>query len=435
MWVKAKRKTGELCLGLFLAIFVLLFSSCTSQRPEVVFMVGGAPDELAYWVQLIKEFEDSTGFAVRMVRQPTDSDQRRQGLVVPLKAKQNNPDVFLMDVVWIGQFVASGWLEPLDSYIYKDNFSTEPYFRSVVDLADKYGDTLFALPVYVDGGLLYYRKDLLERYGYDQPPETWDQLVEYSLAIQAKERKENPNFYGFVWQGAQYEGLVCNFLEFSASNGGGMVEENKIRLSTPENRQALKFMHDLIHVYKISPPNTYTEMKEEEVRSSFQRGNAAFERNWPYAWKLHESDDSPVRGKVGIACLPHFDGNKSVSTLGGWHVGISRHSDAKDKAWELVKYITSYQTQKELVLNLGWNPGRKDVYDDEDIKNSSPHLHILSGIFEKAVPRPNLPYYTQLSELIQRHVNACISGKVDPEEALDKMQAQVEDLIRMYYER
>jgi multiple sugar transport system substrate-binding protein len=432
MGSKAMSKAGRFCLGLFLAIFALFFSSCTSQSPEVVFMVGGAPDELTYWAQLIKEFEDSTGFAVRMVRQPTDSDQRRQGLVVPLEAKQNNPDVFLMDVVWIGQFVASDWLEPLDSYISKDNFSTEPYFRSVVDLVDKYGDTLFALPVYVDGGLLYYRKDLLEKYGYHQPPETWNQLVQYSQAIQAGERKENPDFYGFVWQGAQYEGLVCNFLEFAASNGGGIVEDNKIDLSTPQNQQALKFMHDLIHVYKISPPNTYTEMKEEETRSSFQRGMAAFERNWPYAWKLHQAEDSPVRGKVGICSLPHFDENKSVSTLGGWHVGISRYSDTKDKAWELVKYITSYQTQKKLVLNLGWNPGRRDVYDDEDIKNALPHLQVLSGIFEKAIPRPNLPYYTQLSELIQRNVNACISGKVDPGEALARTQAEAEELIRTY---
>ena len=435
MGVKAKAIKGLLCFNFFLVIFAILFSSCTTQKPEVVFMVGGAPDELEYWAKLINEFEAKAGFTVRMVRQPTDSDQRRQGLVVPLKAGQKNPDVFLMDVVWIGQFVASGWLEPLDPYVSKDSFSTAPFFQKVLTLADIYHDTLFALPVYVDGGLLYYRKDLLEKYGYDHPPETWDQLVEYSQVIQRGERKEDPDFYGFVWQGAQYEGLVCNFLEFAASDGGGIAEGDKIRLSTAENRQALKFMYDLIHVYRISPPNTYTEMKEEEVRSSFQRGNAAFERNWPYAWKLHEAEDSPVRGKVGITALPHFQGKKSVSTLGGWHVGISRYSDAQDKAWELVKYITSHQTQKKLVLNLGWNPGRRDVYEDEKIKSSLPYLHVLSGIFEKAVARPNLPYYTQLSEIIQRQVNACIAGKIDPSQALDRMQAEAEDLIGTYHER
>ncbi|NIM96615.1 MAG: ABC transporter substrate-binding protein, partial [candidate division Zixibacteria bacterium] len=122
------------------------------------------------------------------------------------------------------------------------------------------------------------------------------------------------------------------------------------------------------------------------------------------------------------------------SALGGWHVGISRYCDAKEKAWELVKYITSYRTEKELMLNLGWNPGRKDLYEDEEIKAVFPHLHILSGIFENAVSRPTLPYYTQLSEIIQRYLNACLSGKIQPAQALGQMQEEVENLSGMYYE-
>ncbi len=429
-----KNKAVGLWLAILLAISVVSFGSCTKKEAAIVFMVGGAPDELEYWGELIREFETGTGFDVRIIRQPTDSDQRRQGLVVALKSKQTDPDVFLMDVVWTGQFMASGWLEPLDSYISEDDFTIEPFFEAVIDLADRYDDTLYALPVYVDGGLLYYRKDLLEEYGYAGPPQTWKELLDYSVAIQKQERSEHPGFYGFVWQGAQYEGLVCTFLEFSSSNGGGMISEGKIRLDTPENIQALRFMQDLIHHHKISPANTFTEMKEEEVRSFFQRGNALFERNWPYAWKLHETEGSAVRGKVGTAPLPHFENKKSVSALGGWHVGISRYCDAKEKAWELVKYITSYRTEKELMLNLGWNPGRKDLYEDEEIKAVFPHLHILSGIFENAVSRPTLPYYTQLSEIIQRYLNACLSGKIQPAQALGQMQEEVENLSGMYYE-
>lgn len=431
----SKNKAVELWLAILLAMWVLLLGSCTRKEAAIVFMVGGAPDELEYWEELIREFEAGTGFDVRIIRQPTDSGQRRQGLVVPLKSRHTDPDVFLMDVVWIGQFVASGWLEPLDMYISKTRFSVGPFFEGVINLADKYEDTLFALPVYVDGGLLYYRKDLLAKHGYNSPPETWDELLRCSLTIQEGERGDKPDFFGFVWQGAQYEGLVCTFLEFSASNRGGILRDDQISINTPENVEALELMRDLIHHHEISPPNTFTEMKEEEVRSFFQRGKALFERNWPYAWKLHESAESPVRGKVGIASLPHFKKGKNVSALGGWHVGISRHSDAKERAWELVRFITSYQTEKKLVLNLGWNPGRKDVYEDQEIKDKFPHLHILSGIFENAIPRPNLPYYTQLSEIIQRHVNACLSGRVEPHQALQKTQTEVQDLIQMYHEK
>jgi multiple sugar transport system substrate-binding protein len=428
----SRNKLGSNLLAILLAAVATLAFSCTGKESEMTFMVGGAPDELEYWEEIIAEFEQSSGLNVRIVRQPTDSDQRRQGLIVPLKSRQRDPDLFLMDVVWIGQFVASGWLEPLDSYLITSDFSIEPFFQGVIDFADRYGDTLFALPVYVDGGLLYCRKDLLEEYGYDHPPATWAELTACSDSIQKRERQNNPGFYGFVWQGAQYEGLVCTFLEFVASNNGGILDGQRMRFDTPENLVALQFMHDLIHKHEISPPNTFTEMREEEVRSFFQRGNALFERNWPYAWKLHESEGSAVRGKVAITALPRFDGGRSVSTLGGWHLGISRYSDSKREAWELAKFIASFSTQKKLVLHLGWNPGREDVYQDEEVKQAYPHLHLLAGIFQNAISRPNLPYYSQLSEVIQRHANACLSGGIEPEEALEKMQSEVEKLGRMY---
>jgi multiple sugar transport system substrate-binding protein len=280
--------------------------------------------------------------------------------------------------------------------------------------------------------VLYYRTDLLKRYGYDSPPQTWDQLLRSSQHIQAEEREGNPNFHGFVWQGAQYEGLVCTFLEFTASYGGGILEGGHILLNRPPNVEALKFMQALIHRYAVSPPNIFTEMKEEEVRLVFQRGNALFERNWPYAWKLHQSENSPVKGNVGIAPLPCIEGNQPASTLGGWHVGISRHSDQKGAAWELVEYLCSYETQKQLVLNLGWNPGRTDVYTDSLVLEQLPHLNRLRDVFQYAVARPNVPYYTQISEVIQRNVNGALAGKSDAETALKRMEEETAQITTIY---
>jgi multiple sugar transport system substrate-binding protein len=418
-----------------LILIGLLFCHCTGQEPELTLWIGGAPQEVDYWERLIQDFTETYGYPVRLVRQPTDSDQRRQELVISLESNQPDPDVFLMDVIWIGQFARSGWLEPLDSYIRENEFSTKPFFQGIVTLVDRYNGQLFALPVYVDGGLLYYRSDLLQNHGYLNPPRTWKQLVDYAMSIQEAERKETPNFNGFIWQGAQYEGLVCTFLEFITSHGGGMMVDHAMRLDTPENARALQFMQDLIHRYQISPPNTYTEMKEEEVRSSFQRGNALFERNWPYAWKLHQAEDSPVQNRVGIAPLPHFENGKSASTLGGWHAGISRYSDQKEAAWDLVQFIMSYETQKKLVLNLGWNPGRRDIYADPDVIRALPHLQGLREVFEYAVARPNLPYYVQISEVVQRHANHCLAGKIDPEKALSNMQREIERITGIYEEK
>lgn len=414
-------------------LFLVLFGCARREREQVTFAVGGAPFELDFWETLVAEFEAQSGIEVDLQRQPTDTDLRRQGLVIPLKSEKQDPDLFLMDVAWLAQFAASGWLEPLDALVAGGEVDLDHFFAGVVDLADRYEGALIALPVYVDGGLLYYREDLLREYGYTEPPQTWGDLVAYSRAIQEGVRRQNAGFYAFVWQGAQYEGLVCTFLEFAGSNNGGIViEEHGIRLNSRENVEALHFMHDLIHDYRISPPNTFTEMKEEEVRTFFQLGNAVFERNWPYAWALHQEDGSGVQGRIGIAPLPHFESGESVATLGGWHVGLSRHSDAKPQSLELIAFIVSYATQRRLATHLGWNPGRRDIYLDPDVVQELPYLADLRGVFENARPRPQLPYYTRVSEVLQRYVSGALAGEMTPEEALERAEEEIGRVVERY---
>jgi multiple sugar transport system substrate-binding protein len=173
-------------------------------------------------------------------------------------------------------------------------------------------------------------------------------------------------------------------------------------------------------------------MKEEEVRIFFQQGNALFERNWPYAWALHQGDDSPVKGKVGIAALPHRTGSKSVSTLGGWHIGMSKYSDAKQESFEFIKFVLSYETQKKLALKLGWNPAGRDVYTDADVVDQMPHFVYLRDVFENLYPRPNVPYYTMVSEVIQRYVSGVLSGKLTASQALSAAESDTRKIIEKY---
>ncbi len=417
---------------LIILLLMLIGIQCGNSSEQFTIWIGGSPRELDYWQQIITEFNKQTGYNLQLVRQPTYSDQRRQSLVIDLEAKQPNPDLFLMDVVWLNQFAASNWLQPLDKYVKDNDFQLHQFFQSILNSVDKYKGNLYALPVFLDVALLYYRKDLLEKFGYSEPPKTWSELLNEADKIQKIERKNNPNFYGFLWEGAQYEGLVCTFLEFTSSHGGGIMNNGKVDLYRKSNIEALQFMQDLIHKYKISPPSTYTEMKEEEVRLSFQRGNALFERNWTYAWKLHQSNGSPVKGKVGLTILPHFKGDSSVSTLGGWHIGISRYSDEKEKAWKFVKFITSFKSQKKLILNVGWNPSRKDVYKDKQVIAEAPQIKELYYVLKHTIARPTVPYYSQLSDIIQRYVNDCLSGKISPSTALQKMQNQIKEVEKIY---
>ncbi len=415
-----------------LIVMVCVLAACRrGGEPALVLAVGGAPSELAFWEQVLADFSEQAGIRAELRRQPTDSDQRRQGLLIALKARQQDPDVFLMDVVWLSQFAASNWLYPLDDLAGAD-FDPSVFFTRVLNLVDRQSGALVALPVYIDGGLLYYRKDLLAEYGFSGPPRTWDELLEQGAKVQAGERSRNPGFWGFVWQGAQYEGLICNFLEFAASGGGGIYRDGGFILSSPANERALSLMRSLIHEKRISPPSTYTQMKEEDVRTTFQSGNALFERNWPYAWPLHQQDGSPVAGKTGIAALPHFPDGQPVSTLGGWHIGVSRYSDMPQQAWELVKYLTSHRVQKRMALELGWNPGRSDLYRDPQVLEEMPHFAELRSIFSYAEARPMLPYYSQISAIVQRHLNAALATRSRPEQALRAAQAEIERVTARY---
>jgi multiple sugar transport system substrate-binding protein len=406
---------------------MVCISGCGPEKNAVVFAVGGAPAELAFWEQLTDDFQKQSGIRVELLRQPSDTAQRRQGLIIALDARQANPDIFLMDIAWLGLFIASDWLEPLGKEI-----DTDPFFSRVLRLADIQQGRLFGLPVNVDGGVLYYRRDLLQRFDLPGPPATWRELLSMARTVQTALRGTNPHFYGFVWQGAQYEGLVCNFMEFCGADGGFIMQDGGVLIDQSRNRAALQFMHDLIWKYKISPPNTYTEMKEEEVRTYFQAGNALFERNWPYAWALHQRPDSAVRGKIGVAPLPTADSGERVSTLGGWHIGLSRFSDRKIQGLKFIQYVTAYDTQKRLALGLGWTPGRRDLYSDPDILARQPHFSKLRAVFQTAQPRPILPYYTQLSAIVQKHLNRVLADRDTAARALEKAQQEINALLMRY---
>ena len=215
------------------AAFWLICACGTANKESVVFAVGGAPSEVTFWEELLQDFERQSGIRVELLRQPSDTDQRRQGLVIALNAHKSDPDVFLMDVAWMGLFMASNWLEPLEGEV-----DAAPFFQRVIQLVDRHQGHLMALPVYLDGGILYYRRDLLKRFQLPGPPGTWNELLSQALTVQNAMRKANPRFYGFVWQGAQYEGLICNMLEFIGAHRSSLISPfGKVFIFSERNHQ------------------------------------------------------------------------------------------------------------------------------------------------------------------------------------------------------
>ena len=283
----------------------------------------------------------------------------------------------------------------------------------------------YAVPWYIDAGVLYYRKDLLQKYGF-LPPTTWAELVSTAQTITAEEK----GLYGFIWQGKQYEGLVCNVLEYMWSNGGEVMREGKPVLFSPENIYALNFMKDLIIKYKVTPPLVTTAI-EEPTRHIFGNGQALFMRNWPYAWNIFQREGSPVKDKVGISTLPSFPTHESASTLGGWQLGVNRFSKNPQVAEKLVLFLTSPESQKTLALNIGYKPSRQSLYLDEELIREQPFIAGLTDVLRKARPRPVSPYYLMISQIIQPEFSAALSGIKTAEEALRSAQQQIEFILKV----
>jgi multiple sugar transport system substrate-binding protein len=230
--------------------------------------------------------------------------------------------------------------------------------------------------------------------------------------------------YGFIWQGKQYEGLVCNALEYIWSNGGDILDNGRPVIDSPRNAEALRFMGDLIRKHGITPYLVTTAI-EEPTRHIFGDGKALFMRNWPYAWNIFEQEGSAVKGKTGVAALPSFSGDRSTSTLGGWELGVNRFSRRPEAAKQLVRFLTSPTAQKNLALAIGYTPTRMALYKDPDLVLQNPFMASLYGIFLDARPRPVTPYYLMITQALQPEFSAVLAGIKSPEAALASAQKQV----------
>jgi multiple sugar transport system substrate-binding protein len=380
--------------------------------------IGGVASEFEDILRLFEK--QHPGITVKDEVLPASTDTQHQFYVINLESKSSDFDVISMDVIWVPEFARSGWLTQLDHLFAESD--RDKFFSSTVK-AVTYNDHVYAIPWYIDAGVMYYRKDLLDKYGFN-PPDTWSELITIASTISGQES----DIYGFIWQGKQYEGLVCNAMEYIWGNGGKVLKKNRAVLQSHENVHALQFMHDLIYTHKITPALVTTAI-EETTRHIFGNGKAVFMRNWPYAWNIFQKNDSPVKDKVGVCALPEFKGKKSASTLGGWQLGINRFSRKKEEAEKLITFLTSPEIQKKMALTVGYKPTRLTLYSDSDIKREQPFMIMLRDILMNARARPVTPHYMALTQILQPEFSAVISGKKTPEDALIAAQKQIRNFI------
>jgi trehalose/maltose transport system substrate-binding protein len=290
---------------------------------------------------------------------------------------------------------------------------------------------LVALPIFTDAPALYYRKDLLEKYKVDVP-KTWDELTVAAQTIQDGERKDGKgDFWGFVWQGNAYEGLTCNALEWVKSFGGGQIVEPDGTISI-NNEKAAKAIETAKGWVGTISPGGVLAYQEEEARGVWQTGNAAFMRNWPYAYALGDGADSAVKGLYDVTTLPvGAEGDTSAATLGGWNIAVSKYSKHQDAAISLAVYLAGPEAQKMRAVMETHLPTIQSLYDDPDVAAKAPIIPQWKNVFLNAVPRPSAPTlgkYNEVSSKFWTAVHETLSGNGSAADNLAGLEADLTDL-------
>jgi len=363
-----------------------------------------------------------TGNEVQLVSSPSDSNERLALFQQILSSGSDKIDVYEIDVIWPG--LLANHLIDLKPYT---NGAEKAHFEGIV-ANNTIAGKLIAMPWFVDAGLLYYRKDLLEKYGV-QPPTTWDELGAAAKKVQDAERKAgNDKMWGYVFQGRAYEGLTCNALEWVVSNNGGMIVESNGKVSI-NNPNAVKAIDRMAGWIGTITPKAVLNYAEEDARGVFQSGNAVFMRNWPYSWSLAQKEDSVIKGKVGVSALPKGSADgRSAAALGGWQLAVSKYSKNQKLAADLVMYLSSPEVQKDRALKGSFNPTIASLYKDPEILKSAPFMGELLPTFTAAVGRPSTvtgAKYNQVSNQFWNAVHDVLSGKTKAETAFAGLNASL----------
>ena len=387
---------------------------------NLVFSMG--PDDPNKTVtKLVDRFNKQSDFKVTYRVMPADTGQYFDKLRTEFQAGGGDIDVIGADVIWPLQFAAQGWLQDLS-----DNFpeSEQKKFLPAPIQASTYEGGIYAVPWFTDAGLLYYRKDLV-----DAPPKTWDELKE--MAQSASQEAGIPN--GFVFQGSNYEGGVCNALEYIRTHGGDVlsnVTSGEVVIDSPEAVAGLETWRSM--VADGVAPEAVVNYTETESVPVFGDGEAVFLREWPGTYgDLGSGTYKVTQEQTGVAPIPVAPGNESFSTLGGWTMAINAATDMPDEAWEFVQFMSSEETLKFRAIQGGYIPGRSALLEDPEVQEANPIVGLAREILlDNATSRPVTEYYGDMSLEMAEQFNAVLKGDVSPQQAANTLQKSLSSIMQ-----
>jgi trehalose/maltose transport system substrate-binding protein len=416
----------------FLAAATAFLLPATLQAAGVTIHFAGDSDvgEGGRWTKaLAEEWAKKTGNTLEYISRPNDASATLQQFQQYWAAKSGDVDVYMIDVIWPG--IAAPHAVDLKKYFKEDEIKA--HFPRIIE-NNTVGGKLVGMPFFTDAGVLYYRTDLLEKYGYKEPPKTWEELAEMAKKIQDGERKEGKaDFQGFVFEGKASESVTCNAIEWVYSYGGGTIidPDKKVTINNPNAIKALETAKSWVGT--ISPQGVVS-YGEEEARNIWQNGGVAFMRNWPYAYALSADPKSPISGKFDATVLPKGGANgKNAACLGGWQLMVSAYSKNPEVASDLVRYLCSPEAQKKRAIELSQLPTRPEVYKDPEVLAKNKWFSNALDILNNAIARPSTVTkadYNQVSTSFFQSVNKVLSGGESAQQAVADVERVSKRIVR-----
>ena len=362
---------------------------------------------------------------------PSNATTHYDKLTTEFQAGGGDIDVIGGDVIWAIQFAAQGYIQDLS-----EDFpaSEQKKFLPAPISAMTYEGAIYGIPWFTDAGMLYYRIDLLEQAGFSDPPETWDELKEMAL----KTTQDTGTKNGFVFQGMNYEGGVCNGCEYIWTHGGEVLSEvtgGKVVIDSSEAVAGLETYASM--VADGVAPKAVANYDETTSGPVFGGGDAVFMRDWPGTYALFGIPEKAggypnvKPEQVGIAPIPVAEpGMQSYSTLGGWNQFVNAATDLQEEALTFAQFMTATAQEKQLAIDGGLRPTRKALYEEPDVIEALPGIELQKEIlFNNAKSRPVTEYYGDMSLELAEQFNNVVTGDTSPQQAAETLQKSLSDIM------
>jgi len=375
----------------------------------------------------LEEFTRQTGIRVQILPAPEAAVEQLAFWRELLDSRAEVPDVYAIDIIWTRLLADS--LIDLKPYVPEEDIAA--HFPELIANYTVDGK-LVALPHNMNEGLLFYRVDLLAKYGYSSPPKTWEELEAMARRVQAGERANgNKDFWGFVWEGAPSEALTCNALEWQVSEGGGTIldEDGKVTINNPNTIRAWSMAARWVG--SISPPGV-TVYREWDAFNMWQAGKTAFMRNWTNAYVAARAEDSPTRGHFDVVSLPRGHAG-FAATLGGNGYGVSRYSRHPREAAMLVRFLASPEEQARRCRKSAEPPTVPALYKNADVLGANPYVSRVLQVREGIALRPSVPagkMYPEVSRAYYEAVHAVLTQRQSAANAATDLQEQLVKMLK-----